>query len=95
MEVCNEKRASGYFIFFCPGHTFTDHLAGSTTDQILRMTPGNDNFRSPIGMHNASTTKYNYGCNKEIYRLIGIVTNDAVWYPWLILRQIRECVTWA
>ena len=23
----------------CPGHTFTDHLAGSTTDQIPGMTP--------------------------------------------------------
>ena len=22
----------------CPGHTFTDHLAGSTTDQITWMT---------------------------------------------------------
>ena len=27
-------------IMLCPGHTFTDHLAGSTTDQISRMTPG-------------------------------------------------------
>ena len=23
----------------CPGHTFTDHLAGSTTDKISRTTP--------------------------------------------------------
>ena len=45
-------------------------------------------------MHNASTTKYDYGCNTEIYGLIRIATDDAESYPWLILRQIRECVTW-
>ena len=49
---------------------------------------------SPIWMHNASTTTYDYGCNTEIYRLIRIATDDAGSYPWLILRQIRECVTW-
>ena len=26
-------------IILCPGHTFTYHLAGSTTDYISRMTP--------------------------------------------------------
>ena len=53
----------------------------------------NDNARSPIRMHNASTTTYDYGCNTEIYGLIRIATDDAGSYPWLILRQIRECVT--
>ena len=56
---------------------------------------GNDNFNSPIRMHNASTTMYDYGCNTEIYGLILIATDDAGLYPWLILCQIRECVTWA
>ena len=46
-------------------------------------------------MHNASTATYDYGCNTEIYGLIRIATDDAGSYPWLILRQIRECVTWA
>ena len=57
--------------------------------------PGNDNFRSPMRIHNASTTTYVYGCNTEIYRLIRIATDDAGSYPWLILSQIHECVTWA
>ena len=56
---------------------------------------GNDDFRSPIVMHNGSTTMYDYGCNTEIYGLIRIASDDAGWYPWLILGQIRECVTWA
>ena len=56
---------------------------------------GNDNFGSPVRMHNASTTTYDYGCNTEIHRLIRIATDDAGSYPWLILYQIRECVTWA
>ena len=46
-------------------------------------------------MHNASTTTYDYRCNTEIYGLIRIATDNAGSYPWLILRQIRECVTWA
>ena len=29
--------------------------------------PGNDNIRSPIRMHNASTTTYDYRCNTVIY----------------------------
>ena len=66
------------------------HYGSNPTDD-----PGNDNFRSPIRMRNASTTTYDYGCNKEIYRLIRIATDDAGSYPGLILRQIRECVTWA
>ena len=57
--------------------------------------PGNDNVRSPIQMHNASTTTYDYGCNTEIHGLKQIATDDAGLYPWLILRQIREYVTWA
>ena len=57
--------------------------------------PGNDNFRCPIRMHNASTTTYDYGLNTEIYGLIRIATYDAGSYPWLLPRQIRECVTWA
>ena len=57
--------------------------------------PRNDNLRSPIRMHNASTTTYDYGGNTEIYKLIRIATDDAGSYPGLILRQIRECVTWA
>ena len=57
--------------------------------------PGNDNFRSPIQMHSARTTTYDHGCNTEMYGLIRVVTDDAGSYPWLILRQIRECVTWA
>ena len=56
---------------------------------------GNDNFRSPIRMHNASTTMYDYGYNTEIYGLIRISTDDAGSYLWLILRQIRESVTLA
>ena len=66
------------------------HYRSNPTDD-----PGNDNFHSPIPMHNASTTTYDYGCNTEIYRLILIATDDAGSNPWLILRQIRECVTWA
>ena len=42
-----------------------------------------------------STSTYDYGCNTEIYELIRIATDDAGSYPWLILRKIRECVTWA
>ena len=57
--------------------------------------PGNYNFRSPIRMHNANTTTYDKGCNTEIYGLIRIAKDDAGSYPWLILCQIRECVTWA
>ena len=70
-----------------------DHLAGSTNESNPTDDPGNDNFRSPIRMHNASTTMYDYGCNTVIYRLIRIATDDAGSYPWLMLRQIRECVT--
>ena len=43
--------------------------------------PGNDNFRSLIRMHNASTTTYDYGCNTEIYGLIQIAMDDAGSYP--------------
>ena len=43
------------------------HYGSNPTDD-----PGNDNFRSTIGMHNASTTRYDYGCNTEIYGLIWI-----------------------
>ena len=57
--------------------------------------PENDNVRSPIRVLYASTTTFDNGCNTEIYRLIRISTDDAGSYPWLILRQIRECVTWA
>ena len=49
--------------------------------------PGNDNFRSPIRMHNASTTTYDYGCNTEIYGLIRIAMDDAGSYPWLMPRS--------
>ena len=66
------------------------HYGSKPTDD-----QGNDNFCSPIQMHNASITTYDYGCNTEIYGLIRIATDDAGSYPWLILRQIRECVTWA
>ena len=66
------------------------HYGSNPTDD-----PGNANFRSPNGMHNASTTTYDYGCNTEIYGLIRIATDDAGSYPWQILRQIGECVTWA
>ena len=31
----------------------------------------------------------------QVQILIRIATDDAGSYPWLILRQIRECVTWA
>ena len=89
----------------CPGHTFTDHIMprshihGSPRRFHYGSNPmddrGNDNFRSPIRMHNASTTTYDYGCNTEIYGLIWITTDNAGSYPWLILRQNRECVTWA
>ena len=40
--------------------------------------PGNDNFHSPILMHNSSTTTYDYGCNMEMYGLMWIATDDAV-----------------
>ena len=67
------------------------HYGSNLTDDS-----GNDNFRSPIRMHNANiTSTYDYGCNTEIYGLIRIATADAGSYPWLILFQIRECVTWA
>ena len=66
------------------------HYGSNLTDD-----PGNNNFRSAMRMHNASTTTYDYGCNTEIYGLIRIATDDAGSYLWLILRQIRECVTWA
>ena len=66
------------------------HYGSNTTD-----VPGNDNFRSPIRMHNASATTYDYGCNTKINGLIRITTDDAGSYPWLILRQFRKCVTWA
>ena len=66
------------------------HYGSNPTDD-----PGNYNIRSPIRMHNASTTTYDYGCDTEIYGLIQIATDDAGSYPWLILRQICECVTWA
>ena len=56
--------------------------------------PEKDNFRSLLRLRNASTTMYDYGCNTEIYKLIRIAT-DAGLYPWLILRQIHECVIWA
>ena len=57
--------------------------------------PGNNNFHIPIRMHIASTTTYDYGYNTETCGLIRIATDDAGSYPLLILRQIRECVTWA
>ena len=66
------------------------HYGSNPTDDL-----GNDNFRSPIRMLNASTTTYDNGRNTEIYGLLRIATNDAGSYPWLILRQIRERVTWA
>ena len=66
------------------------HYGSNPTDDH-----GNDHFRSPIQMHNASTTMYDHGCNTEKYGLIRIATDDAGSNPWLTLRQIRECVTWA
>ena len=66
------------------------HYGSNPTDD-----PGNDNLRSPIRMHNASTTTYDYGGNTEICGLIRSATDDAGSFPWLILRQIRESVTWA
>ena len=65
------------------------HYGSNPTDD-----PENGNFHSPIRMHSASTTTYDYGCNTEIYGLIRIATDDAGSYLWLNLRQIRECVTW-
>ena len=38
---------------------------------------------------------YDYGYNTESYGPIRIAMNDAGLYPWLIRRQVRECVTWA
>ena len=61
------------------------HYGSNHTDD-----PGIDHYRSPIRMHNASTTTYDYGCNTETYRLIRIATVEAGSYPWLILRQIRD-----
>ena len=58
------------------------HYGSKPTDD-----PGNDNFYSPIEMHNASTTTYDYGCNTEIYGLIRIATDDAGSYPWLMPRS--------
>ena len=66
------------------------HYGSNPTDDL-----GNDHFRIPMRMHNTSTTTYDYRCNTEIYGLIRIATDDAGSYPWLILRRIRECVTWA
>ena len=82
----------------CPGQKFTNHLAGSTTDKISRMTK-----EMPISVVRygctiyvwLSTTTYDYGCNTESYWPIRIDTNDAGVYPWLIRHTVRECVTWA
>ena len=57
------------------------HYGSNPTDD-----PGNDKFRSPIQMHNASTTTYDFGCNTEKYGLIRVAKDDAESYPWLILR---------
>ena len=82
----------------CPGQTFTNHLAGSTTDKISRMTK-----EMPISVVRygctifvwLSTTTYDYGCNTENYWPILIATNDAGVYQWLIRRPVHEYVTWA
>ena len=50
----------------CPGHTFTDHLAGSTTDQISRMTPEMTIFRSLIRMHNGVATGFDISSKDKI-----------------------------
>ena len=93
-EVATSNRFVCLFVWFlCPGHTFTDHLAGSTTDQIPRMTPEMTISVVRYGCTKQSTTTYDYGCNTEKLLLIRIATDDAGSYPWLILRQIRECVT--
>ena len=75
------------------------HIHGSPRRYLygLNLTddPGNANFRSPIRMHYIRMIKYYYGCYTESYGPIRIATNDAGLYPWLILRPVRECVTWA
>ena len=68
---------------------YAEHMKRTTIPHWI------DNFRSPIRMHNPSTTTYDYECNTEIYGLIRIATDDAGSYPWLILCQNRESVTWA
>ena len=98
INLCNVCHSISDFIGLSISYAQVTHsritslipLGSNPTDD-----PGNDNFSSPIRMHNASTTTYVYGYNKEIYRLIRVATDDAGWYPWLILVQIRECVTWA
>ena len=35
----HSQRTKHHVPILCPGHTFTDHLTGSTTDLISRMTP--------------------------------------------------------
>ena len=52
------------------------HYGSNPTDDR-----GNDNFRSLIQMHNASTTTYEYRCNTGIYGLIRIATDDAASNP--------------
>ena len=50
----------------CPGHTFTDHLAGSTKDQILRMTP-----EMPFSV-------VRYGCTTVWLRVFDVSTKDKI-----------------
>ena len=93
--MCIHDKTKTVNLVLCPGHTFTDHLAGSTTDWISRMTP-----EMPISVVWygctiyiwLSTTTYDYGFNTESFGPIRIATNV---HPWLIRRPVRECVTWA
>ena len=57
-HVCILELSSVLISWLYPGHTFTDRLAGSTTDQISRMTPEMQFFRSPIRMHNGLATGF-------------------------------------
>ena len=75
------------------------HIHGSPRRFYYRLNltddSGNAHFRSPIRMLYIRMIKYYYGCNTESLGPIRIATNDAGLYPWLIWRQVRECVIWA
>ena len=77
------QRPAYYIAFFLMPRSHTHgsprrfHYESNPTDD-----PGNDNIRSPIQMHNASTTTYDYGSNTDIYGLIRIATEYTCYTCW-------------
>ena len=62
----------------CQGHTFTDHLAGSTTDQISRMTP--EMPFSVVRMHNGVATGFDVSTKDKIEKELFGDMIDTVYY---------------